>query len=113
MGASDSAYGSENDLLPANTPSQSLVRGRSEPGGREGKREEVGGVGDFVLDVARNLKVGFDVDQLGIAAAETVGFSLQKVYSSFSSFFVNRDNSCSGGLPNYLHQHNLRDLIPR
>lgn len=62
---------------------------------------------------ARNLKVGFYVDQLGIAAAETVGFSLQKVSSSFSSFFVNRDNSCSGGLPNYLHQHNLRDLIPR
>ena len=49
---------------------------------------------------ARNLKVGFDVDQLGIAAAETVGFSLQKVSSSFSSFFVNRDNSCCGGIPN-------------
>ena len=57
MGASDSAYGSENDLLPANTPSLSLVRGRSEPGGREGKREEVGGVGDFVLDVSEEERV--------------------------------------------------------
>ena len=57
MGASDSAYGSENDLLPASTPSQSLVRGRSEPGGREGKREEVGGVGDFVLDVGEEERV--------------------------------------------------------
>ena len=62
---------------------------------------------------ARNLKVGFDVDQLGITAAETVGFSLQKVYSSNKSFFANRDHACSGGLPNYLHQHNLCDPIPR
>ena len=55
MGASDSAYGSESDL-PANTPSlHSLVRGRSEPGGREGKREEVGG--DFVLDVSEEERV--------------------------------------------------------
>ena len=57
MGASDSAYGSENDLLPANTPSQNLLRGRSEPGGGEGKREEVGGVGDFVLDVSEEERV--------------------------------------------------------
>jgi len=55
LGASDSAYGSENDLLPANASSQSLVRGRSEPGGREEKREGVGG--DFVLDVSEEERV--------------------------------------------------------
>ena len=55
MGASDSAYGSENDLLPATASSQSLVRGRSEPGGREEKREGVGG--DFVLDVSEEERV--------------------------------------------------------
>ena len=55
MGASDSAYGSESDL-PAYTPSShSLVRGRSEPGGREGKREEVGG--EFILDVSEEERV--------------------------------------------------------